>query len=51
MSAFVLLNLLNTFGKRYNIRGLQSILSFFALSLINSLIQEHDCYILFITCH
>ena len=40
MSAHVLLNLLNELGKR----GLSSILSFFfAMSLINSIIQEHEC--------
>ena len=43
MSAHVLLNLSNELGKRDKIRGLQSILSFFATSLINSLIQEHEC--------
>ena len=43
MNAHVLLNLLNKLGKRYKLRGLPSILSFFATSLINSVIQEHDC--------
>ena len=38
MSAHVLLNLLNELGKRDNMRGL----SFFATSLINSIIQEHE---------
>ena len=43
MSAHVLLNLLNEFGKRDKMRGLQSIYLFFATSLINSIKQEHDC--------
>ena len=37
MSAHVLLNLLNEFGKRDKMRGL-----LFATSLINSIIQEHE---------
>ena len=49
MSAHVLLNLLNELGKREKMRGLPSILSlFFATSLINSIIQEHKYYTLFI---
>ena len=43
MSAHVLLNLLNELGKRDQMRGLPSILSLFARSLINSIIQEHEC--------
>ena len=44
MSAHILLNLLNVFGKRDKMRGLPSILiSFFATRLINSIIQEHEC--------
>ena len=55
MSTHVLLNLLNELGKRDKMRGLPSILSlfrneacrafylFFATSLINSIIQEHEC--------
>ena len=39
MSAQVLLNLLNELGKRDKMRGLQQ----FATSLINSIIQEHEC--------
>ena len=35
MSAHVLLNLLNDFGKRDKMRGLPSV--------INSIIQEHEC--------
>ena len=40
MSVHVLLNLLNELDK---MRGLPSILSLFATSLINSIIQEHVC--------
>ena len=43
MSAHVFLNLLNELGKRDKMRGLLSILSLFATSLINSIIQEHEC--------
>ena len=44
MSAHVLLNLLNKLGKRDKMRGLPSIFfSFFRTSLINSIIQEHEC--------
>ena len=43
MSAHVLLNLLNELGKRDKMRVLQSVCLFFAMSLINSIIQEHDC--------
>ena len=43
MSAHVLLNLLNELGKRDKMRGLPSILSFFATCLLNSIIQEHEC--------
>ena len=42
MSAHVLLNLLNELGKRNKMRGLPSILSRFATSLINSIIYEHE---------
>ena len=37
MSAHVLLNLLNELGKRDKMQV------FFATSLINSIIQEHEC--------
>ena len=43
MSAHVLLNSLNELGKRDKMRGLPSTLSLFATSLINSIIQEHEC--------
>ena len=42
MSAHVLLNLLNELGKRDKMRGLSSILSIFATSLMNSIIQEDE---------
>ena len=34
------------FAKRYKIQGLPSILSLFSTSLINSIIPEHECWIL-----
>ena len=43
MSAHVLLNLLNELGKRDKMRGLRAFYLFFATSLINSIIQEHEC--------
>ena len=43
MSAPVLLNLLNELGKRDKMRGFPSIYLFTATSLINSIIQEHEC--------
>ena len=43
MSACVLLNLLNKLRKRGKMRGLPSIFRFFATSLLNSIIQEHEC--------
>ena len=51
MSAHVLLTLLNELRKRDKMRGLPSIYLFFTTSLINSMIQEHECQILFITGH
>ena len=48
MSAHVLLNLLNEFGKRDHMRGLPSISLLFAMSFINFLIQEHEYKIIFI---
>ena len=50
MRAYVLLNLLNELGKRDKMGGLPSILSLFC-NLINSIIQEHECWILLITGH
>ena len=43
MIANVLLNLLNELWKTDKMRGLPSIYLFFATSLINSIIQEHEC--------
>ena len=43
MSAHGLLNLLNELRKGVKMRGLPSIYLFFATSLINSIIQEHEC--------
>ena len=43
MSALFLLNILNELGKRDKVRGLASILLILAKSLINSIIQEHEC--------
>ena len=42
MRANVLLNLLNELGKRDKCLACQVYL-FFAMSLINSIIQEHEC--------
>ena len=46
MSAHVLLNLLNELRKKIKCEA--CILSVFAMSLIKSIIQEHECQILFI---
>ena len=46
MSAHVLLNLLNMMQNRDIMRVLPGIYLFFATSLINSMIQEHQCKIL-----
>ena len=43
MGAHVRLNLLNELGKRDKMHGLSSILSLLATSLMNSIIQKHDC--------
>ena len=43
MSAHVLLNLLNELGKRDKMNIAKHFISFFAMSLINSIIQEHKC--------
>ena len=48
MSAHCLFNLLNELGKMNEMQGLPSILSLFA-SLMNSIIQGHESWILFIT--
>ena len=51
MSAHVLFNLLNALRKRDKMRGLQNdvFYPFSSTRLINSIIREHECYILFIT--
>ena len=43
MSAQVLLNLLSELGKRDKCEACRAFYLFFATSLINSLIQEHEC--------
>ena len=43
MSGHVLFNLLNELGKSDKMRGLPRILSFFATSLIHSIILKHEC--------
>ena len=48
MNAHVLLNLLNEFGKRSNARLAIHFIALKPMSLINSIIQEHKCRILFI---
>ena len=49
MSAHVLLNLLSIkLGKEIKCEACQAFYLFFTTSLINSIIHEHECYILFI---
>ena len=48
MSANVLLNLLNELEKIDKCEACRAFYHFLATSLINSIIQEHECYILFI---
>ena len=43
MSANVLLNLFNELGKEIKCEACRSFYLFFAMSLINSIIQEHEC--------
>ena len=43
MSAHVLLNLLNELGKSVKYEACRALYYFFAMSLINSIIQEHEC--------
>ena len=43
MSAHVSLNLFNDLGQRDKMRSLPAFYLFFATSLINSMIQEHEC--------
>ena len=42
-SAHVLLNLLNELGKSEKMLGLPNILPLFAMSLINSIVQDYKC--------
>ena len=48
MGPYVLLNLLNELGKKIRCEALWSILSVSPTSLINSVIQEQECKIIFI---
>ena len=48
MSVHVLLNLLNELRKSDKMRGLPCILSLFRNRFNKSIIQEQECYILFI---
>ena len=43
MSAHVLLNLLNKLGKAIKCEACRAFYHLFAMSLINSIIQEHEC--------
>ena len=43
MSARVLLNLLNELGKEIKCEACRAFYFFFATSLINSIIHEHEC--------
>ena len=43
MSTHVLLNLVNELEKSNKMRGLPNILSIFATSLINLIMQKHEC--------
>ena len=51
MSAHVLLNLLNKLGKEIKCEACRSFYLLFVTSLINSIIQEPECWVLFITSH
>ena len=48
MSAHVLLDLLKELGKVIQYEACRAFCHFFATSLMNSTIQEHECSILFI---
>ena len=48
MRVHVLLNLLNELGKKIRCEAFPSILSVLRNELINSMIQEHECKLLFI---
>ena len=51
MSAHVLLNLFIELGKRDKCEASRAFYPFFSTSLINSIIQDHECQILFIIWH
>ena len=51
MSAHVLLSLLNSWGKEIKCEACRAFYLFIVKSLINSLIQEHECQILSIIWH
>ena len=51
MSAHILLNSLKELRKVIKCEACRAFYHFFATSLINSIIQEHGCYIIFMTCH
>ena len=43
MSAHILSNLLNELGKEIKCKACRSFYLFFATSLINSILHEHEC--------
>ena len=49
MSAYVLLYIINELGKKIKCEACRSFYLFLATSFINSIIQEHECSILFIS--
>ena len=51
MRAYVLLDILNELRKSEKMQGWPSILSLFRNKFKKSIIQEHECQILFITWH
>ena len=48
MSAHVLLNLLKSLGKVIKCEACRAVNCFFATSLLNSIIQEHECLMILI---
>ena len=51
MSAHVLLNLLNELRKEIKCGAFRAFYRLFITSFMNSIIQEHECYIIFISLH
>ena len=49
MSAHVLLNLLSKLGKEIKCEACRAFYLFFATSLLGSGIQEHECYIFYLS--